>query len=304
MSGAKVGLIGAGYMGHGVGRNVVEKGFALTVLAHRNREAIDDLVRRGAVEAGSAAGLAAASDIVILCVPGARQVDELVRRPGGLAAGANTGLVIVDCTTAEPSTLEWLAHDFAGQGISFVDAPLGRSPKEAWEGRLSTMVGADDAVFEMVRPVLACFAVDIQRVGRLGNGHRLKMVNNLISMGMAALFAEALVLTRKAGLGTADFDALVRSSRMHCAFYETFMGWARDGHADAHRFAIGAGRRSLDEVAGFARAVEMDSKMLRAAAALFRQVDKAGAGGDMLPELPRSVAALSRVELSPSGPKP
>jgi 3-hydroxyisobutyrate dehydrogenase-like beta-hydroxyacid dehydrogenase len=226
----RVGFIGLGYMGHGMARSILARDFPLTVMAHRNREALDDLVRRGAREAATPAEVARDSDVVVLCVPGAAEVDALLRGGNGIAAGAKPELIVIDCTTSEPSTLICLASDFPG--VAFVDAPLGRSPREAWEGKLSVMVGADPPTLERIRPVLEAFADLIQHVGALGNGHRLKLVNNLISLGYAALYSEAWVLARKSGISTEAFDQLVRSSRMHCPFYETPL-W--DGHAMATR---------------------------------------------------------------------
>jgi 3-hydroxyisobutyrate dehydrogenase-like beta-hydroxyacid dehydrogenase len=68
----KVGFVGAGLMGHGMAKNIVAKGFPLTVLGHRNRQPIDDLLGRGTNEATDTAGLVAASSIIVLCLPGSR----------------------------------------------------------------------------------------------------------------------------------------------------------------------------------------------------------------------------------------
>ena len=99
----RIGFIGVGLMGHGMARNILEKGHPLTVLGHRNRAPVEDLVKRGAAEAKSAAEIARRSDIVFLCVTGSTEVESLVRGPNGLAAGAHQGLVIVDCSTSGPS---------------------------------------------------------------------------------------------------------------------------------------------------------------------------------------------------------
>lgn len=185
-----VGFIGLGHMGHGMAINILKRGFPLHVMAHQNRKALDDVVYRGAQEVSTPKAMAASCDIVLLCVPGAKEVEALVTADDGLAAGSRPGLTIVDCTTSDPSTLLRLSAEYAPRGLVFVDAPLGRSPHEAWQGALSTL--------ERIRPVLAAFATTIQHAGALGNGHRLKLVNNLISLGYAALYSEALALAVKA----------------------------------------------------------------------------------------------------------
>ncbi|HYW76783.1 MAG TPA: NAD(P)-dependent oxidoreductase [Gammaproteobacteria bacterium] len=295
----RIGFIGLGYMGHGMARNIRLRGFPVTVQAHRRRDAVDDLVALGATEARSAAQVARLSDVVVLCVTGADQVDALVRGRNGLASGAAADLIIVDCTTSEPSTLLNLSKDYPA--ITFVDSPLGRSPKEAWEGKLSVMVGCDDQeAFERIRPVLSAFADAIQYVGQLGNGHRLKLVNNLVSLGYAALYSEAIVMARKAGLTIDAVDELLSSSRMHCAFYETFMGWARSGDANSHRFALGTALHTVSDIDGFEQSLGLNGVMASAMGKIYEAAVEDGLASSMLPELPRSVGMSNGVEITPA----
>ena len=108
----RIGFIGVGLMGHGMAKNLVEKGFPLTVLAHNKREAVDDLVKRGAREAKSVREVAEASDAVVLCVTGSPQVEAVV---AGLAS-AGKPLLIVDCSTSEPASTRRLAAELQPQG--------------------------------------------------------------------------------------------------------------------------------------------------------------------------------------------
>lgn len=296
----RIGFIGLGYMGHGMATNILARGFSLNVMAHQKREAVDDLLGRGAREVVLPSEMASESDIVILCVSGADVVDGLVRGETGLASGARPGLIIIDCTTSEPSTLLQLAADFASRGIVFVDAPLGRSPKEAWKGALSVMVGCNEPTLDRIRPVLASFATTIQHVGELGNGHRLKLVNNLISLGYAALYSEALVMAHKAGLSTEAFDGLIRSSRMHCAFYDTFIGWALTGDPNTHRFAMNAALHSVSDIKEFSRSLGLRGRLVATLGNIYRETADLDHGQAMLTELPRSMAELDGIELAPA----
>ena len=83
----RIGFIGVGLMGHGMAKNIVEKGWPLTVLAHRKREAVDDLKARGAEEAASPREIAEESDVVVLCVTGSPQVEAIVRGAGRARLG-------------------------------------------------------------------------------------------------------------------------------------------------------------------------------------------------------------------------
>src|SRR5262249_26258249 len=137
----RVGFIGVGLMGHGMAKNIVEKGHALTVLGHRNREPVDDLVKRGATEAKTAADVARRSDIVFLCVTASPQVEDIVFRKDGLLDGIGSGTIVADSSTAEPTSTMKVAAAIAERGGRFVDTPLVRTPKEAEEGRLVVMTG-------------------------------------------------------------------------------------------------------------------------------------------------------------------
>ena len=114
----RIGFIGVGFMGHGMAKNLVEKGHPLTIMGHRNRAPVDDLIKRGAKEAKSAADVAKNSDIVFLCVTGSAEVEALVRRADGLKAGAQKGLIIVDCSTSDPNSTMALAAELKSAGIA------------------------------------------------------------------------------------------------------------------------------------------------------------------------------------------
>jgi len=208
----RIGFIGLGYMGHGMAKNIVEKGYPLTVMAHRRREAAEDLARRGAREVGTPREVAEASTIVFLCVTGSPQVESLVRGPDGLKAGAKPGSVIVDTSTSNPVSTLALAAELKEGGVGFVDAPLARTPKEAWEGTLDTMVGCDEATFARLKPVLDTWAARITRVGEVGDGHKMKLINNFIAMGYAAIYSEALAVARKAGIEPQRLDSVIRAT--------------------------------------------------------------------------------------------
>jgi 3-hydroxyisobutyrate dehydrogenase-like beta-hydroxyacid dehydrogenase len=293
----RIGFIGLGFMGHGMAANILKRGFPLSVMAHRKREAVEDLVRRGAKEVASSAEMAGESDIVILCVTGAKEVEEVVSGRAGLRAGARSGLIVIDCTTSDPQTLLRLAKE--SPEMTFVDAPLGRSPREAWEGALSAMVGCDAPTLERIRPVLCAFATTIQHAGALGDGHRLKLVNNFVSLGYASLYAEALGLALKAGLTVEAFDGLIRSSRMHCAFYDTFIGWAKDGDKDSHPFALRTALSTVADILSFSDAIGFKGELAAAVRNVYAQAVALGDGDAMLPELPRAIFKANAVDFAP-----
>ncbi|AZL59700.1 NAD(P)-dependent oxidoreductase [Tabrizicola piscis] len=278
-----IGFAGLGLMGHGMAKNIVEKGYPLTVTAHRNRAPVEDLLTRGAVE-GSLETLASHSTIIFLTLPGSPEVAEAVAR---MSPHLRPGTVIVDCSTSDPTVTERLAADLAAKGVHFADAPLSRTPKEAWEGTLDCMVGATDEVFARIKPVIATWAGKIVHIGGVGDGHRMKLLNNFLSLGYAAIYAEALALASKVGISTATFDSVIRGGRMDCGFYQTFMGYALDGNREAHRFTLTNAYKDLRYVESMANAATVTTTMASAAKNSFAGAMAQGGAGpeDYVPHL-------------------
>ena len=218
----KVGFIGVGLMGHGMAKNIVEKGFDLVVLRHRKAEAVEDLKTRGATEATSLRDMAEQCDRIVLCVTGTPQVEALVLGADGLAS-ANRPLLLIDCSTSEPESTRQLAAKLAPQNIRIVDAPLSRSPKEAWEGTLDVMAGGAAADLAEALPLLNCFARRVVETGEVGTGHTLKLLNNSVSLGYAAIYAEALMLGAKSGITPEIIHKVLAGGRMDCPFFQTLL---------------------------------------------------------------------------------
>ena len=289
MAQEKIGFVGIGLMGQGMAKNIVEKGYSLTVIAHRKREAVDDLVGRGAVEAASMVDLAKGCTVIFLCLTGSPEVAAAV---AALKPGLARGAVIVDCSTSDPTVSVRLAAELAEIGVDLVDAPLGRTPKEAWAGTLDCMVGASDATFARVQPIIATWAGKIVHIGGVGDGHKMKLLNNFLSLGYAALYSEALALSRKVGIPVVEFDKVIRGGRMDCGFYQTFMGYALEGNRLAHRFTIGNAYKDMRYVESMANAATMVTPLASAVKNSFAQAMATGGDGpeDYVPHLADFVA--------------
>lgn len=285
-----IGFIGAGLMGEGMASNLIKKGHRVQVLAHRQRAPIERLLALGASEAGSVAELARNCQVIQLCVTGSPQVEALLLGPDGVFAHAKAGSVIIDCSTADPVSTLKLDAQARAAGLHLVDAPLGGTPKEAAAGTLSAMVGADDAVFARIRPIIACWAANIRHLGAVGLGHKMKLINNFLSMGYGALYAEALALARKAGLSIEQYHEVIGSSRMHCSFYDTFMRWSVEGDPKAHLFTISNAHKDMRYLSNMANALGAVTPMQSMVRAAFAGMEAVGEGERFVPMLADFVA--------------
>lgn len=292
-----IGFIGVGLMGHGMAKNILTKGYPLVVLGHRNREPVEHLKSLGAREATTPRELAAQCDIVHLCVTGSPQVEALLRGQNGdgqgVIASARQGLIVIDCSTSNPVSTLALGEELRGAGMTLVDAPLSRTPKEAEAGTLDTMVGADPDTFARIKPVLACWATTINHLGPLGLGHKMKLVNNFVAMGYAALYSEALAIARRSGLTIGQFHAVIGSGRMRCGFYDTFMKWSVDHDPNAHQFTIANAHKDMRYMAAMANEAGAVNTLQAGVKNSFAAMEAAGLGQRHVPMLADFVAALN-----------
>ena len=293
-----IGCIGLGYMGVGMASNLLRKGYAVTVLGHRNRAPVDRLLAEGAQEAKDLPALIAACDILQLCLPHSGTVEALVRGPGGLLQAGRTGQIVIDATTADPGSTVALAADLAGKGITLVDAPLGRTPKEAEAGTLDAMVGCDDATWARVGPVIECWAANITRTGPVGSAHKMKLVMNFLSLGYAALYSEALVMAVKSGLSPQTMHQVIGTSRLSNGFYETFMRAAVGRERDAHKFSIANAAKDVRYAAQMAMGAGMANPMGAAIRNAFAQAEAAGRADWYVPWLADHIAEQNGLDLA------
>ena len=250
-----IGCIGVGLMGAGMAKNILTKGYPLMIMGHTNREPVERLKKLGATEATSPKELASKVDVLHLCVTGSPQVEAIMNGPDGIFASGKKGLIVIDCSTSNPVSTMALAESAQAHGMTLIDAPLGRTPAEAEAGTLDTMVGADQATFDKVKPILDCWAGNVVHLGPVGLGHKMKLINNFIAMGYAALYSEAIGIARKAGLSKEQFHAVVGSSRMRNGFYDTFMKWTMEGDENAHRFTISNAHKDMRYLSSLANEV-------------------------------------------------
>ena len=292
-----VGFIGVGLMGHGMAKNILEGGYPLWIKGNRNRAPIDSLVGLGAQEAASPKAMAEACDVIHICLSNSPQVESVFHGDDGILAGARDGLIVVDTTTADPTSTMKLAAALAGKGGAFVDAPLGRTPKEAEEGMLDAMVGAEPAVLEKVRPILECWTGSVTHMGPVGAGHKMKLLMNFLSLSYAALYSEATVLAAKVGVSPAQLREVIAPSRMGCGFFDTFMNYTVDRNRDAHKFSIANAAKDLRYVNAMANDAGVVNVMGAAARHYFTHVEAIGAAEDYVPMLSDHVGRLNGVDM-------
>jgi 3-hydroxyisobutyrate dehydrogenase-like beta-hydroxyacid dehydrogenase len=296
----KIGFIGIGMMGHGMAKNLLAKGFALTFKVNRNRDKLADLLAAGAQEATTNAACAQASDIVFICVTGSPQVEQIVYGEQGLLDCGRAGLIVVDTSTAEPASSAKIRADLAAKGIKLIDAPLARTPKEAEEGRLNTMVGAELEDFKTLEPVLRAFCENIFHVGPPGHGHVLKLVNNMMAMSFAASIAEAFAVAAKSGLDLNRLYDVVSVGGVNCGIFQMMAtNTLKAGDVTGFKFGIANAQKDLRYYTHLAEMLPVSSFMGEAAHQSFVQAVNAGYGDKLIASLFEAQEKLNNVKIVP-----
>jgi 3-hydroxyisobutyrate dehydrogenase len=226
-----VGVIGAGRMGQPIIGHLVRKGFRTQVydIDAGKRASVEE---RGAQWAADPGSLAAASDVLLVCVGYDEELRVLFPQ---LAPAARPSAIVAVLSTVHPKTLQELAASYAGRGLTVVDATMCRGGRAADEGTLLCFVGGESATVARLRPVLGAFASDIVATGAVGSAQVAKAANNLVLWACLVADHEALALARSYGVDVEQLrQALGISSAANDALAKwgtQTMAWAEDDMA-------------------------------------------------------------------------
>ena len=282
---AKVGFVGAGLMGHGIIKNLAKGGYAVTFLDHPGNQPCEDLKALGARTEASLEAVAADADVVFLCVTGSPQVEAIVTGEGNLAAHLKPGALLVDLSTAMPDRTVTVAAAVQDQGARFVDAAMTRTPKEAEEGRLNLLVGGTAEDLADVRPLLDCIAENIFHAGPVSAGHRLKLIHNFLSLGKAALVAEALNCAKSGGVDLGVFMEVMESGGGGSTALNRLKPYALKGDDSALKFSVSNAAKDLGYYVAMAAADGVAHDGALALARVFEQARDGGFADQSVPRL-------------------
>jgi 3-hydroxyisobutyrate dehydrogenase len=201
----RLGFVGLGNMGGRIARRLVAGGE--TVVGHDTDPA--KAPAAGVESACSPSEVAADADVVLLSLPDSTIVEAVV---DALHDATRAGQVIVDLSTAAPSSTRAIHGRLAARDVAYVDAGISGGAAAAEKGTLTIMAGGEADALDRVRPILAHFAEHVHHMGPSGSGHVAKLINNFLNGVSLAATAEAMVAARKAGLDLRQFLEVVNTS--------------------------------------------------------------------------------------------
>jgi 3-hydroxyisobutyrate dehydrogenase-like beta-hydroxyacid dehydrogenase len=222
-----------------------------------------------------------------------------VHGPDGLLAAAQPGLLVIDTSTAEPASAARIREAFAARGVTYVDAPLARTPQHAEAGTLNTMVGASEADFARVRPILAAFCENIVHVGPPGHGHVLKLISNMLAMTTAAAIAEAVATASKAGLALPKMFEVIGAGGVNSGIFQLTLGRMLQGDLAGLQFTIGNARKDLRYYTHLTEMLPTSSFIAEAAHQSFVQAANLGLADRYIASMFEAQETLNGVHIVP-----
>jgi 3-hydroxyisobutyrate dehydrogenase-like beta-hydroxyacid dehydrogenase len=196
----KVGFIGLGNMGKPMAKNLVKKGFDVTVYHYRREEPVRELVELGAKRAGTIKELAAATDVVFSMVRDDAQTEEVILGKEGVLNGIKSGSTIIITSTVSPDLCQRISKEASKMGVGVLDSPVSGAEARAIAGTLTLMIGGDESLVKKMNPVLMAISANQFHLGAIGMGQIAKIANNMILFSSIATTTEALAFGVKAGI--------------------------------------------------------------------------------------------------------
>jgi 3-hydroxyisobutyrate dehydrogenase-like beta-hydroxyacid dehydrogenase len=208
---AKIGYVGLGVMGGGVARRLLEAGHEVTGY-NRTRSKAEPLIAAGMRFADTPRAAAEQSDVVFSMVTNTRALAAVTEGPDGILAGLGPGKVYVDMSTVSPAASRALAERVAERDAVMLDAPVSGSVITLEQGKLSVIVGGDEAAFERVLPILRDIGPTVTRVGGNGQAVLMKIATNLSLAVQMLAFSEGVLLAEKGGISREDAVQVLTNS--------------------------------------------------------------------------------------------
>ena len=280
-----IGFIGVGFMGAAMVDRLLAKDYHVLVLGNTSRKGIETALAKGAKEAGSAKELAAASNIVMLCMGTSDHVEARMLGDDGVIAGLKPGSVVIDFGTSLPNSTKMLGEKVAAAGSQYLDGPLGRTPSHALEGKLNIMAAGDKSAYQKIEPVLHDLGENVFHLGALGTGHTIKLFNNFLAMTTASTMSEIFAMAEKAGIEPQKVYNVMSAGPLHSMMMDFIKAFAIDGNPENLAFSIKNGSKDIGYYGQMAQDLGVDSMMSKATKNALNTAVEDGFSENLIPEM-------------------
>lgn len=281
----KIGFVGLGLMGSAIVNRLQDKNYDLTVLGRSRNAGIEKAEQRGATVASNASELAANTEVIFICVDTSKSVESIMLGENGLIANVKEGSIVIDLGTSVPETTKELGAQLKAKGVSYMDAPLGRTPKHALDGLLNIMSAGEEADFNRVKPVFEDIGENVFHVGALGAGHTLKLINNFFGMTLATAMSESFAMADLAGIKREDLYSIMSAGPLHSMMMDLVKANAVDGNTKSLGFSIGNAHKDLGYYVSMTEALNVSSAIATGTKASLGSAVEIGKADEDVPQM-------------------
>ncbi|MEM7545602.1 MAG: NAD(P)-dependent oxidoreductase [Pseudomonadota bacterium] len=240
-----IGFIGLGLMGGAMCQRLLDMEYPLTVMVNRTRTEADKAIARGAAEVKTAREIAAASDIVMLCMDTSASVEGRMRGPDGVLAGLKPDAIVIDFGTSLPDSTIALGEEVAAAGGVYLDCPISKTPAQALTGELNLMCAGDQGAFATAKPVLDDLSENLFHLGPLGTGHKIKLINNFFAMTSAMAMSEAFAMADTVDVPREKLYQVMSAGPLRSGMMDFIKANAIDGDPTKLAFAVKNARKDV-----------------------------------------------------------
>lgn len=287
-----LGFIGLGVMGEPICRNLVRKSGRKVKAFDLASEPLQRIAADGGAIATSVADAVKGSEVIFLCLPSAKHVRNVVESDGGLLASIGSGQVVVDLGTSAVDVTRDFAKRLAAKGATWIDAPIARTRQAAQDGTLSVMVGATDAQFAQVEPLIRHFATDVTLCGGTGAGQVTKILNNMVLFETVNALAEAAAIARRSGVAPKLLlETLSKGSADSFALRNHGMKAIVPGEFPLRAFSTEYALKDLSYALDLASQVGVNPRGAALVGDIFREAIDAGTGDNYFPVISKLIDA-------------
>lgn len=278
MPSTKIGFVGLGRMGAGMARNLLQSTGDLLIY-DVNPAAAEPLAEAGAKVAPSLAEMASHCQVILLCLPFAPEVKEVMFSDEGLCVAAGGDLTVIDTSTLNRNDALDIAKQAAQHGVDYWDCPVSGMPFRADNGTLTVMFGGSDAAFEAAEPILRTFGETAIHCGPLGSGQAMKAINNIIYNVNIAALSEVLPLTVAMGLKPEEVARTVTTASARSFASEYFVERMLDRRFDTD-FTLKDAYKDIINVQNMAAQAGADLPVVEAMVQSYDATIEAGYGSE------------------------
>ena len=261
-------MIGVGLMGHGIAKNILKhKRYCLSFLSHAGNQPAEDLISAGAIRATTLSEICPEADLILLCVTGAAEVETVLFSEQGVFSNSRPGQIVLDCSTSLPERSRTFAQKLEKKHIRYIDAAMTRTPKEAEQGKLNLILGGNQSDIDEVMDLLRCFADTITLAGPVGAGHGLKLIHNYVSLGYAAVLAEAAAAARSEAIDANTMINVLEAGGGKSVVLDRFRPYLQNGDISRLRFSLANATKDI----GYFTIANQPSQVASALHTLFKE---------------------------------